>query len=415
MEIPHKLEAEQAVIGAIALDSSILRKTSLRAEDFHSPRHKNIYDAMVCLNREGIPPDPVTLLQKLPKEDCVYLSNQMAEVLSLSNFSHYEQILKELSQKRQIQKICLETLKSLDEQSPDEIASNLRRKMAGIIEGKGGKILTSGDIAGALWKFIEGRYQDRGALSGIASGLKDLDILTDGHQPGDLIILAGRPGKGKSALAMFFAVNSARAGYPVGIISLEMGNHQLGVRTLSSLSGVELWKIRKGILSSQDLGLLAKGSDTLTCLPLFFSFSARDSASISRVITEMVEIHGCRLLILDYIQLAKSSGSKERREREVAEISWILKTSAQIHNIPVIGLAQLNRDAERQDRRPILADLRDSGAIEQDADIVLFLYQEGEGSPLEIIIAKGRNIGIGTVKVVFDPERMRFGDYREEK
>jgi replicative DNA helicase len=180
-----------------------------------------------------------------------------------------------------------------------------------------------------------------------------------------------------------------------------------------------MWKLRKGILSSSELKAVAEASERLTGLPICFSFCSRDAKEISPTITEMVEVHSCALVILDYLQLAKASASKERREREIAEISWTLKTAALTHNIPILCLSQLNRESERQNRKPILADLRESGAIEQDADVVMFLSREeadnGSSGPVEILIAKGRNIGTGSVTVYFDAERMTFRDLQRRE
>jgi replicative DNA helicase len=346
----------------------------------------------------------------------------MAAALTSANLEYFEDIVREAAQKRRLQKFYLDALKRMEEAPLDELLSANRLETGKILlAGKGGGLISSREIAREVWDFIERRFKERGALSGIPSGLKDLDRFTDGWQRGDLIIVAGRPGTGKSAVAMHFAQTSAAAGLPVGFISLEMGGRQLGIRSASSLSDVELWRLRKGFLSSDQLTKIANAVNEFTNLPISFSFTARDARSIFKTITLMVEVQGCRLILVDYLQLARAEGVRERREREVAEISWALKTAAQTHGVPIIALSQLNRDAEKEGRRPILADLRESGAIEQDADIVLLLFREkawGNNDckgPIEIIVAKGRNIGTGSITAFFDAERMRFGDLQEEQ
>ena len=178
-----------------------------------------------------------------------------------------------------------------------------------------------------------------------------------------------------------------------------------------------MWRLRKGRLDESHKKQLSSGAKALSSLPIWFSFTAREVNSIAKVITSMVEDRGCKLIFLDYLQLAKNKDAKSR-EREVAEISWALKTAAQVHAIPIIALAQLNRESEKQNREPILADLRDSGAIEQDADVVILLHRkkdkEGENTPVDLIIAKGRNIGTGKVTAWFNPENMTFGDRPDE-
>jgi replicative DNA helicase len=377
---------------------------------------------MLELALEGVPPDCGALLPKIGQEECARLSEYMEAAVTSANLSYFENIVHEAAQKRRLQKFYLDAIRRMEEAPLDELLSANRietRKV--LLAGNGGGVISAREIASELWDFIERRFEEKGALSGIPSGLKDLDRLTDGWQRGDLIIVAGRPGTGKSALAMHFAQTSAAAGWPVGFISLEMERHQLGIRSLSSLSEVELWRLRKGFLSSDQLTNIASAVDKFAKLPISYYFAARDTRSISKIITLMVEVQGCRLILVDYLQLARAEGGRERREREVAEISWALKTAAQTHGVPIIALSQLNRDVEREGRRPILADLRESGAIEQDADVVLFLFRAkawednaGKG-PIEIIIAKGRNIGTGSITVFFDAERMRFGDLQEEK
>ncbi len=420
----YNLEAEKAVLGGIVSDPKIMNKLSLGEGDFYLERHRRIFKAMVELNGKGIPPDLVTMEPMLTDQEKVALNDCSSFALEAPNIDYYEPMLKELARKRQVREVCRDALKKIAENEPlTEIISGLRDETGKIILGSGTKLVDTGEIAADLWRYIERRYSHQGELGGISSGLAELDRLTDGWTGGDLIILAGRPSSGKSALAMHFVHAAAMQGHPVGVLSLEMGKHQLGIRSASNLSRLKIWKLQKGILSPDELNKVTETLDKFKKLPIWFSFLSREAKAIAHTIMQMVEIHGCRMIVLDYLQLAKADGSKERREREVAEISWTLKTAAQTHNIPVIALAQLNRDSEKEKRTPILSDLRDSGAIEQDADVVMFLYHEGESPkrkkpvenknpkgkrPVQIEIAKGRNIGTGTIEVVFDPEYMSF-------
>jgi replicative DNA helicase len=217
---------------------------------------------------------------------------------------------------------------------------------------------------------------------------------------------------------MTIATNAATAGFPVGVISLEMGDQMIGLRSVSSLSGVELLRLRKGLLRREDYSRVTSAIGRLASLPIFFSFSSWELDQIRRVITEMVQARGVKLVILDYLQLARN-GRQKVREREIGEISTTLKQLAMTFQIPILALSQLSRKVEdREDKRPRLSDLRDSGQIEQDADVVMFLHREdptARRGPVELIFAKGRNIGLGAVKLYFDGDLMTFKDFTETK
>ncbi len=423
LEMLHSPDLERAIIGAIALEPALISKLRLKEADFYSPRHTKIFRAMLELHREGVPADSVTLLPKIGDEDAIYVSTCAAETVTASNFPHYELALLELTQKRRIQKVCLDGLENFGSGPPDEVISFLRNESLRLLSDPPGqtKIVDSGRMAQLTWNFIETRYRSKGAIAGIPSGLRDLDQVTDGWSAGDLIILAGRPGSGKSALALSFAMAAATQGNPTGFLSLEMTDRGLGIRSFSALSKVELWKLRKGFLGADDFSAISRAAERLTKLPIFFSFPPKDLGAISTEICRLVEIHGCRLILVDYLQLIHAERIKEHRERQVAEISWALKNAAQLHNIPIIALSQLNRDSERQGRKPILADLRESGAIEQDADVVLFIYRKtdeetpSQSGPVQLSISKGRHIGVGLITILFDSQHMTFRDCGTER
>lgn len=407
------IAAEREVIGTVVLENNLLRKLNLSTGDFYSRKHRDIYKAMLDLDTDGRPIDLVTLSEKLIPDNISYLSQVTSGMITTANLLYHADIIKECANKRSFKDILQNLLNNLDEPL-DDLLIDLRNNITELIKGRGGELISMSSITKELELFLERRSKNQDLLSGIRSGFRDLDILTDGFQRGDLAIIAGRPGSGKSALAMAVAQN---AGVPVGVISIEMGAHQIGIRTLASFSGIELWRLRKGILSYEHWGDLNSSLSKMAALPIYFSFSSKNTTEIQRTITGMVESYKCELIIIDYLQLTKGTDFKSR-EREVAEISRLLKVEAQSNNIPIIAVSQLNREVERREnKRPILSDLRESGAIEQDADIVIFLYREKMHSDeiVEVIIAKGRNIGLGTVKLHFSGDTMTFRDLKEDE
>lgn len=409
---PHNLEAEEQILGAILLENIFIRKIPITIEDFYAQKHKDIFKAMLQLDAEGLPLDIVSL-QEAGQKDIGYLSRLAANTPTSANINYHSDLVREAANKRKLRQICFQTLQRINEESVDSILANIRNGITDLIKRRGSKVTSAFEIAKDLDEFIERRTKNKHDLSGVPSGFTELDNLTDGFQPGELTILAARPGQGKSALAMSFAEN---AGVPVGIISLEMGAHQLGIRTLSKLSGVELWRLRKGILSDIHWPSVRDALSQMSQLPLYFAFSSKNTQEIERTITHMVEVCDCKLIIVDYLQLTKSTESK-KREQEVAEVSRLLKILASQYSIPVIALSQLNREVEkRENKRPILSDLRESGAIEQDADVVMFLYREKADTDglIELSIGKGRNCGLGKVKLYFSGDTMTFSQVNND-
>jgi replicative DNA helicase len=407
---PYNLEAEQQILGAILIENNLIRKTNISIEDFYAQKHKQIYEAMIKLDIDGLPIDIISLKEK-GIEDISYISSLASNMATTANISYHADLVKEDSKRRKLRTICLKTLNDINEESIDTLLSNLRNGVSALVKGRGSKIVSSREIALELSEFIERRARNKNILSGISSGFKDLDDLTDGFQNGEQIIIAARPGVGKSAIALACAEN---AGIPVGVISIEMGGHQLGIRTLATLSGIELWRLRKGILSDMHWSQITDGLVRLSELPIYFSFSSKTTIEIERTITQMIESYTCKMIIVDYLQLTKGAESK-KREQEIAEVSRTLKLAAVANNIPIIALSQLNREVEkRENKRPMLSDLRESGAIEQDADVVIFLYREKQDSTvIELNIAKGRNCGLGTLKLYFNSDTMTFRSYQD--
>lgn len=408
MEVPADIDAEAAVLSAILIANAAIHKISLDPGDFYKPVHVRIFEVMRQLVLEGAPIDIVTIANKVGRDSKITseLSMLLSAAITDANISYHADILKELSIKRHLRKLGMSIYGATG--TTDEILALIRNEISFLVKGRGGSIVPMSQIASEIAEYVERRAQDRNSISGVTSGFEDIDRVTDGFQKGDLIILAGRPGSGKSALGMAMVQAMASDRVPVGVISLEMGKHQLGIRSLASMAGIEIWRLRKGFFPKESWTSIAISTARMASLPVYFSFDARKITDIERITTQMIDRFGIGFLMVDYLQLARSDDRK-KREQEVAEISRVLKTIAQTNDMPVLALAQLNRASEIEKRRPMLADLRESGAIEQDADVVMFLYHEEEGI-VDIIFAKGRNIGIGTVRLQWDAEKMTFRD-----
>lgn len=422
---PQNNDAEQSVLGSVIIDGESIKQAVqiLSPDDFYREAHRLIFVEMLGLYRKKIPVDIVTLAEALiisktleKVGGATYISSLASMVPTSANIKYHANIIKQKSQKRQMINICRNTIDELYQE--DEIADILsrhRQKVITAMTDTGSNITSIVDIAQEVVTFVEHRHSKKHEISGISSGLVAVDEITDGFQKGDLIVVGGRPGMGKSLFAMSILQNSC---VPCGVVSLEMSSHQIGIRTLASLSGVELWQLRKGIIKKEQWPSIIRAGSRMSTLPIYFSFSARRHNEIERAITEMIDRHNIEAVMVDYLQLIRFDNKKQNREREIADISGMLKGIAVDYNIPVLAISQLNRELERrEDKRPILADLRESGAIEQDADMVIFLYRDDYYNPnseqkgiAEVIIAKGRNTGTGRVKVAFNGDKMQFNN-----
>ena len=429
---PQNLDAEQSVLGGIMLDNQALNSALeiLDADDFYSEAHRKIFSAIIELYNKSEPCDIITLSNILKNRTQLdqaggisYLSALSDSVPSAANISHYAKIVKEKSILRKLIGTATEILHKSYTSSSD-IDTVLDEAEHAIFEISENKIRPTfspfKDLIKDSVKTIEKLYERKELVTGVPTGFEKLDDITSGLQKSDLVIIAGRPSMGKTALAMNIAQYAAlEAGIPVAIFSLEMSKEQLALRMLSSEARVDSQRIRRGFLGEADWPKLITAAGRLSEALIFIddspAISALEMKAKARRLKSEVNLG---LIILDYLQLMRGGGYKDSREQEISEISRSLKTLAKELNVPVIALSQLNRKLEdRTNKRPQMADLRDSGAIEQDADLIAFIYRDevydkSEENPekgmAEIIVGKQRNGPTGMVKLAFQDKFARF-------
>ncbi|MFQ5930396.1 MAG: replicative DNA helicase [Acidobacteriota bacterium] len=436
--LPHSLEAERAVLGAILLENALFDQASeiLNIYDFYLENHRKIFSTMQALSTDSRPIDSLTLREELQKHNEIeavggvaYIASLLDGVPRVSNVEHYAHIVKEKSLLRKLihsaNEILIRGFSS--EEDPLDLLELAEKAIFDISQEKiQSGFLKLGDLLTETYKNIESLHQRKELITGIPTGFVDLDHLTSGLQPSDLIIVAGRPGLGKTSLALnvaqYAAIQEERV---VGFFSLEMAAQQLVTRMLCSEARVDSHKVRRGYLSKEDWNRLAKTMSKLARARIFIDDTPGLAIIEMRSKARRLKAeHGLDLLVVDYLQLMSgtSPGSRvrfENRQQEISAISRSLKGLAKELNIPLIAISQLSRAPEqrRGDHRPQLSDLRESGSIEQDADLVLFIYREdlykkGENLDVEgiaqIIIGKQRNGPIGTVKLAFIDQWTKF-------
>lgn len=437
--MPHSIEAEQSVLGALMLDNSRLDAVLavITEQDFYRDDHKVIFRMMLALQEAGLPLDVITLSEELHKHNELerigglgYLVDMANNTPSATNILAYANIVRERSTLRQLIIVAQEIGKSgmnpagLDS---DDLLHLAEKRVAEIAEDrpKEGGLVGVNDLLKATVQRIDELFRSGSDITGVASGLTDLDQRTSGWQPGELIILAARPSMGKTALALNF-VESAMFSQkkPVVVFSMEMPSAALIMRMMSSIGRIDQGKLRNGKLTEEDWPKLssavAKMKDKLLFIDDTPGLNPQEMrARIKRIARE----HGNPgLIMVDYLQLMQIAGSNEGRTQEISEISRSLKAIAKEFECPVIALSQLNRGVEqRPNKRPMNSDLRESGAIEQDADVILFIYRDEyyhEDSPdkgiAELIIGKQRNGEIGTCRAAFIGKYTRFDNLAPE-
>ncbi|MCW8398311.1 replicative DNA helicase [Legionella sp. PATHC038] len=434
---PHSVEAEQSIIGGLMLDNQVWDKVSnkLCEADFYRTEHRILFRAISSLVKKDQPFDVVTLLDALKSHNELddaggeaYLFELANNTPSVANVSAYADIVREKSVQRQLINVATEIADSAynpgGRQVP-ELLDMAETKVFAIGEqtaGDGGPENIKSILVRAVEK-IDALYHNGDAITGLATGLSDLDEMTSGLQPADLVIVAGRPSMGKTTLVMNMAEHAAiKSGKPVLVFSMEMPADSLAMRMMSSLGRIDQHKIRTGKLDDDDWPRVTSAVHMLSEAPLFIDDTPALSPGEMRArARRLAKDQGSNLglIVVDYLQLMKVPGfGADNRTAEISEISRSLKSLAKELQVPVIALSQLNRSLEqRADKRPVMSDLRESGAIEQDADLICFIYRDevyNEDSPdkgtAEIIVAKQRNGPIGKVRVAFIGKYTRFED-----
>jgi len=424
---PQNEEAEQAVLGSILIDKEAITLISelVKPDYFYNDGNKCIFECMLELSEERKPIDILTLTTILKKKklydkvgEAQYLTSLANVVPSASNMQYYAQILRENYIRRSMIKTGGEiTDMAFDEEKDsEEILDKAEQSIFKITQEqiRQGFIHVKETLAESFDRLDE-LHKNEGGVRGVETGFTDLDHLLSGLQNSNLIVLAARPGQGKTAfvinVAQYVAVNSK---LPIGIFSLEMSKEELVDRLLISQSDIDAWKLKTGKLSESDFESLSKAMGELAEAPIFIDDMPGISISEIRTKARRLHIeHGLRLLIVDYLQLANPGKKLESRVQEVTYISQSLKNLARELRIPIIAVSQLSRAVEhRGEKKPQLADLRESGAIEQDADVVAFLYsQEEEFTPqriVKVLVAKHRNGPTGEKELLFRGDRIRF-------
>jgi replicative DNA helicase len=429
---PQSLEAEESVLGGVLHDNAALDRVTelLQPDDFYRGAHKKLFRAMLDLSERGEPVDLITLSEALRARGDLtdvggasYLAALVERVPTAANVVHYARIVRDRSILRRLISASTEIATSGYE-SGGSVADLLDRAEQLIFDISERQVRASfvklGDVMFGSMKMIERLYEQKQAVTGVATGFADLDALTSGFQPSDLIIVAGRPSMGKTAFCLNIAENAAmRSDVGVAIFSLEMSTDQLALRMLCSEARVDLARVRTGHLSEREFPKLAMAAGRLGDAPIYIDDTPALSvlelrAKARRLKRDPASKLG--LIVVDYIQLMRSSEGKDSREQEISEISRSLKALAKELNLPVVALSQLNRQVEsRNPPIPRLADLRESGAIEQDADVICFLYREeyyvedsDKKGTAQVIVAKQRNGPIGNIELTFLKEITRF-------
>lgn len=430
---PQSIEAEQSVLGSMLIDKEVIPVIMeiLKPEDFYRPDHKEIYDIIIELFDKAQPIDLITVSERLKlhgKLDLVggleYLTNIATEVPTTANVKHYAKIVEEKALLRKLIKASSDIV-DLGFNASEEVSYILDRAEQNIFDILQ-KRSTQGfvpikDVLVETFNKLEELYNNKGNITGIPTGFADLDFKTSGLHNSDLILIAARPAMGKTAFVLNLAQYAAVHGnVPVAIFSLEMSKEQLVNRMLSSEAMVDAGKMRTGKLEDNDWQKVAKALGPLSEAPIFIDDTPGVSITEIRAKCRRLKLeHNLGLVVIDYLQLMQGSKSKsESRQQEISEISRSLKILAKEINVPVITLSQLSRAPEtRTDHRPILSDLRESGAIEQDADIVMFLYRDDYYNPetdkkniAEVIIAKHRSGSTGTVELVWLGQYTKFAN-----
>jgi replicative DNA helicase len=436
---PQNIEAEQAVLGAMLIDKEAIAKATelLSADDFYREAHRVIFSAMLELYNKNEAVDMVTVTEILKRDNklediggIAYITSLANVVLTAANVKYHAEIVAEKSVLRQLVRVSTE-IAAMGYEANDDVGTLLDTAESRILEisnrKKKADFTPINDILMDSVQSIESLLQNKGGLTGLPAGFADLDKLTSGLHPSDFIILAARPSMGKTALALNIVQNVALRAHKViggeprsvAFFSLEMSKEQLVNRMLCAEAGIDSQRLRVGEMHDEDWTHLWDACDTMSRAKIYIDDTAGITAMEMRSRARRLKAeHGLDLIVVDYLQLMQGSGKRNNsgdRQQEVSEISRSLKALARELDVPVLALSQLSRSVEsRQVKRPMLSDLRESGSLEQDADIVAFLYREDYYNPetenkhTELIIAKHRNGPVDTVNLFFQKQFTKF-------
>jgi len=430
---PQNIEAEQSIIGAVLLENDALLKAIeiLSPGDFYRESHRKLFNVMLELFEKNEAMDLITVSEALKRRNelddvggVTYLSSLVGMVPTAANVRYHSKIVKQKALLRALLRSATEIAAKVYESTmeADEMVDFAERTIFDISDRRTKtSFYTLKEVMKSSFEMIEHLYDKKEAITGVPSGFGDLDELTTGFQPGDLVIIGGRPSMGKTALGLNIAQHVAlEMREPVAVFSLEMSKEQLALRMLCAEAMVDSNSVRKGFIRKEDWHKLTSAAGRLAEAPIYIDDSSGTSVLEMRAKARRLKMEhhgGLGLVVVDYLQLMRGRGNFERREQEISEISRSLKGLAKELKVPVIALSQLNRGVEaRNDKRPSLADLRESGAIEQDADVIIFLYRDevyNRNNPsnkgeAEVIVAKQRNGPTDTVKLTFLSSSTRF-------
>lgn len=432
---PQNLEAEQSILGSLLLNDSgfgIVLEI-VKAEDFYTRGHQLIFEALIELFQKNEPQDLITVTSSLKDKNqleevggAAYLATLTSIVPVTSNVASYAKIVRQKSILRNLIEVNSDIANRCYEEQGDidQLVDEAEQAIFEIAGSKGGASFTSiKHIVPNAFKKVEELFKRKELITGVPTGYNEIDKMTAGLQPSDLIILAARPSMGKTSFAMNIAQHAAIVeNTGVAVFSLEMSKEQLVMRLLSSVGRIDSQRIRTGKLHEEDWPKLSRAVGMLTEAPIYIDDTPAISVLDMRAkVRRLAAQHDIGLIVVDYLQLMRGRSSTENRTQEISEISRSLKALAKEHNVPVIALSQLNRGLEsRTDKRPMMSDLRESGAIEQDADIITFIYRDevynkAEDNPnkgiAEIIIGKQRNGPTGTARLYFVKEFTMFENF----
>ncbi len=430
--LPHSIEAEQSVIGSMILDREAITIASelILPEDFYNKQYGVIFEAMVELNDEGKPVDLVTLQDRLKEKDVPpevssleFIRDIITAVPTSANVRYYARIVAEKSTLRKLIRTVgeIENDCYAGKESLEVILEDTEKKVFDLVQRRnsGENVPIRKIVMNALQR-IEAASKNTGSVTGVATGFFDLDVMTSGMQPADLVLIAARPSMGKTAFVLNIAQYAAfKSNKSVAIFSLEMSKEQLVNRMFSLESSVDAQHLRNGKLDESEWEKLVESAGVIGGSKLIIDDTPGISIQEMRSKCRKFKLEqGLDMIIIDYLQLMSGGGKGESRQQEISEISRSLKALAREMNVPVLALSQLNRSVEqRPDKRPMMSDLRESGAIEQDADVIMFIYRDDyynkdteKPGVAEIIIGKQRNGPVGTVELAWMAKFTRFAN-----